>query len=344
MKKLLTALVCIATFCAVNAQKSTIKVTFSGMNEGTSIIVTESDNGRAVPTDTLMLDKKKQVTLTRNLSQPALIVFVAMVDKNPMLHILAEPGEQINLQAKYVQPYNMFTIESTSGSLNMQLYKQYTKMVAEGFATGDMTTVGSQLETLIKTNPKTLMSSFLVTYFDNAFEQHYNVYKLVYDNLKGRYSSHELVKYIEKRLSSALLPGTEVPEIALPSPEGTTLHLSDLRGKVVLIDFWASWCRPCRMENPNVVRLYSRYHDRGFEVFSVSLDNTREAWIKAIADDHLSWPNHVSDLRGWQSVAARTYGIQSIPSTILIDASGKVIARNLRGSELENTLKDIFDR
>ena len=134
----------------------------------------------------------------------------------------------------------------------------------------------------------------------------------------------------------------EAPDIELPSPDGFALRLSDLRGKVVLVDFWASWCRPCRMENPNVVRLYQRFHDKGFEIFSVSLDQSRDAWLKAIQDDGLLWPHHVSDLRGWNSTAGRLYGISSIPATVLVDRQGNIVARNLRGSELEKKLTEIF--
>ena len=128
---------------------------------------------------------------------------------------------------------------------------------------------------------------------------------------------------------------------------GVDVHLrrlSDLRGSVVLIDFWASWCRPCRMENPNVVRLYQKYHERGFNIFSVSLDNRRDAWMKAIEDDGLVWPDHVGDLRGWQSAGGRLYGVSSIPATVLLDREGRVLARNLRGQELENKLKEIFEQ
>ena len=139
-----------------------------------------------------------------------------------------------------------------------------------------------------------------------------------------------------------IMAGDEAPDIALPDPDGNVRRLSDLRGRLVLIDFWASWCRPCRMENPNVVRLYERYHNYGFEVFSVSLDNNRDAWLKAINDDHLSWPNHVSDLRGWSSAGGRLYGIQSIPATVLVAPDGKILARNLRGPDLENALNQIF--
>ena len=115
-----------------------------------------------------------------------------------------------------------------------------------------------------------------------------------------------------------------------------------MRGKVVLIDFWASWCGPCRRENPNVVKLYEKYKDKGFEIFSISLDKDKTAWIKAIKDDNLKWTNHVSDLKYWSSEAAKLYGVSSIPSTVLIDKEGRVIAKNLRGRDLELKMKEIF--
>ena len=132
------------------------------------------------------------------------------------------------------------------------------------------------------------------------------------------------------------------PEISLPDPQGDTLHLSDLRGQYVLIDFWASWCRPCRAENPNVVRIYDKYHDKGFTIFSVSLDQNKASWVKAIKDDNLKWPTHVSELAFWHTKILKPYGIHSIPSTFLVDKKGNIIARNLRGFTLEKKLKEIF--
>jgi peroxiredoxin len=140
----------------------------------------------------------------------------------------------------------------------------------------------------------------------------------------------------------ALSVGQVAPEITLPDPEGQLLSLSGLRGKYVLIDFWAAWCRPCREENPNVVRLYNQYKDQGFEVFGVSLDRTREAWVKAIEDDNLTW-THVSDLQYFNSAAAALYQINAIPATYMIDPDGKIIAKDLRGTSLENKLKEIFN-
>lgn len=137
--------------------------------------------------------------------------------------------------------------------------------------------------------------------------------------------------------------GDVAPEINLPNFNGENVSLSSLRGKVVLIDFWASWCGPCRGENPNVVRLYHQYKDKGFTVYSVSLDASKEAWLKAVQKDGLAWESHVSELKRWDSSAARTYKVQGIPATFLIDENGVVIGKNLRGEALEQKLMQLFN-
>lgn len=150
----------------------------------------------------------------------------------------------------------------------------------------------------------------------------------------------------EKQARDAANPfarGKMVPDFEELKTDGKKkMKLSDLRGQVVLIDFWASWCGPCRAENPNVVKNYQKYKDAGFTVMSVSLDSNKDKWLAAIAADQLIWPNHVSDLGGWKSKAAQLYGVHSIPFTVLIDKEGKVIATNLRGAALEQTLQQIF--
>lgn len=143
-----------------------------------------------------------------------------------------------------------------------------------------------------------------------------------------------------KRLAH-LNPGRPAPEIALNDPEGKEVKLSDLRGKYVLIDFWASWCGPCRRENPNVVKLYDRYRNKNFEILSVSLDSNKDRWVQAIEKDGLDW-YHVSDLAKWNSVAARDYGVSSIPFTVLVDPDGNIIQTKLRGKSLEQKLEEIL--
>ncbi len=150
----------------------------------------------------------------------------------------------------------------------------------------------------------------------------------------------DLMQHVEKLRS--VQTGKPAPEIALADTNGKIFKLSGLKGKYVLIDFWASWCNPCRAENPNVVAAYRKYHKDGFDILGVSLDKNKDRWIEAIHEDGLSW-HHVSDLQGWNNAAARKYAINSIPSNLLIDPEGIIIGKNLRGEKLQKTLANLFD-
>ncbi|CAG5077971.1 TlpA disulfide reductase family protein [Parvicella tangerina] len=146
----------------------------------------------------------------------------------------------------------------------------------------------------------------------------------------------------QQEMEARTAVGAVAPELNFKSPTGEVITLESLRGNYVLIDFWASWCKPCRMENPNVVKMYNKYKEDGFTVYSVSLDKNKSSWENAIVQDGLIWPNHVSDLKQWQTEATKIYGFSGIPYTVLIGPEGKIIAKKLRGQALENKLEEIF--
>ncbi|MEX1191945.1 MAG: TlpA disulfide reductase family protein [Brumimicrobium sp.] len=201
----------------------------------------------------------------------------------------------------------------------------------------------------IQQNPESPALVAVLSSFD--LEKEFELYEKVVKGLESGFGESPTVQNIVQEYennkeklaaSQPLSPGSEVEDIEMPNPEGDTMKLSDYKGKVVLIDFWASWCGPCRKENPNVVKLYEKYKDDGFEVFSVSLDKDKDRWVNAIEQDNLKWEAHVSDLKYWNSAAAKKYNVSSIPYTVLIDEEGKVINTRLRGPQLEAALESIY--
>lgn len=219
------------------------------------------------------------------------------------------------------------------------------KMEEIQFAYMDVLNEGyDQVANLLKEHGPSLATINLLTSSNTLDrDRYFDLYLHVAEELKREWPnykvSQEFIATVEKMKIVAI--GQPAPEIALPDPNGQIVKLSSLRGKYVLVDFWAKWCGPCRKENPNVVRLYHQYKDNGFEVFGVSLDRSKEDWVQGIQEDGLVW-THVSDLKYFNSQAAGDYGINAIPFSVLIDPEGIIVGKNLRGNGLEKKLKEIF--
>ena len=166
----------------------------------------------------------------------------------------------------------------------------------------------------------------------------------IYEGFSDEVKDHSLGKSLIENLAkvSKTDVGAKVENFEGPSPDGSMISLEDAKGKITLIDFWASWCKPCRMENPNVVSVFNDYKDKGFSIISVSLDRTKSSWEKAIQDDNMDW-YHISNLMFWNEPLAKEWGVRSIPATYLIDENGIILAKNLRGNALRNKVSEYLD-
>lgn len=275
---------------------------------------------------------KENVDVKYNFSDPASLQIEGSQDSKEMLKLekLME-AYQLNVNKLNEQYYEAMSKNDTETIKKIQLDAMALESQQAENVKEMITSMGDSFATLAAVgllNPK------------NDFPFIDELVSRLNENYPGTSSIMQMKQQLDEM--RALSVGQVAPDFELPNPDGKMVKLSDLRGKYVLIDFWAAWCKPCRQENPNVVRLYNQYKDKGFEVFGVSLDRTKEDWVKAIADDQLTW-THVSDLKYFNSAAAELYRIDAIPATYMIDPDGKIIAKDLRGPSLENKLAELFD-
>jgi peroxiredoxin len=194
--------------------------------------------------------------------------------------------------------------------------------------------------TLSKANSASPVTTLMLLQFSNIFPEIKENLASIYGELAPSAKQGPFAEFIDKTIASSAFGqiGTALPDFTQNDVNGKPFTLSSLRGKYVLVDFWASWCGPCRAENPNVVKAYNKFKSKGFTVLGVSLDQDKAKWLEAIKKDALAW-NHVSDLKYWNNAVATQFGIQSIPASFLIDPTGKIIARDLRGADLDKFLE-----
>lgn len=200
---------------------------------------------------------------------------------------------------------------------------------------------------LVESNPNSIVSVMILQDMLNTSAYSSAELKGFYEQLSPEVKGLPLAKIVKTRLDkmSKTAVGSKAPEFSAPTPEGNELALNDALGKVTLVDFWASWCKPCRVENPNIVEVYKKYHDQGFNIIQVSLDRPgqKDKWIQAIEDDNLGAWNHVSNLMFWQDPVAVDYDIRAIPAAFLLDENGKIIAKDLRGNALGQKVGEVLN-
>ncbi len=257
-------------------------------------------------------------------------------------------------------------LNDTKAAMNTAQYK-YAMYQQNGASEDSLAAIGNELNQIganfietMKTDLKTAKSPLTALFYvtNLPFQEYPEENKVVIDRLKKEIPNSSYTKdfvavyeqfnqqaaaaQAQKQAVESTAVGAQAPEIDLPNPDGKNIKLSSLKGKVVLIDFWASWCGPCRMEMPNVVNTYNKYKAKGFTVYSVSLDKEANAWKNSIKSLGMTWENQVSDLKFWQCEAAQRYGVNGIPATFLLDKDGKIVATNLRGAELEKKVAELL--
>ncbi len=350
---------------AATSFAATVTGTFTGENPLQTVSVSYLTNDFIT---TAPINPDGTFTLNVSIKQTDCLsfVFTGTNGLQRQLYFAVSPSD--NIQLKMYVTYDDLVISESSGSADVQFLKKhqdkmnaYHKDVmlldkAYANAREAIDRQNIQTEYNVKTNEfnksmeslyignKTLLTSLLLAYvtYSQDFNNHKQMFKTLYASLSQKYSYTVLVKEVEGKVSNPVEIGATAPELEGVTPDGKTIKLSNLRGKYVLVDFWASWCRPCRGENPNVVAAYDTYKGKKFDVFSVSLDRNADSWKAAIEADGLVWENHICTFQQWNCPQARKYRVSSIPFSVLIDPNGKIIAISLRGQALQSKLAEIL--
>lgn len=345
MKKLLFLLIALPFFAFSQTPSKDFEITGNviGYPDGTSVSFLNQQTG--IPEKQASIEKGKFV-IKGNLKEPSFIVLV-FGDQPPAIPLFID-----NSKIKIDGDKNNLENLSVTGSKSQDEFAEYSKemkpyekifMPDSAKDAASVAAVEKISESFVKKYPSSYVAPIAIIRILQSSENAMvadNLYKSLSKDVKNS----TLAKYVGEQLELAKINpiGSQISDFTQADTAGRPVKISSLRGKYVLIDFWASWCRPCRMENPNVVAAFNKYHEKNFTVLGVSLDQARDAWLNAIHMDGLTW-THVSDLKGWGNQVASLFKVTSIPQNILIDPKGKIIGKNLRGEALNDKLNSIFN-
>lgn len=377
MKKFILFLLPVLVFFSCKNNEKTGNYTVSGTildATGKELILNKFTSDKIIHLDTIELNEKGDFSFTGTSGAPELFG-LQLQDVKGQIMFIADSLDNIQINGKKGDFRNSYTVSGSNHSVLLkELYDRINLMYDKIDVLRKKRQNNSENDSVIKSVDAEYQSliadnnSFIKNFIDKninspvaiialnlginqqaiSLENNRDIFEKINTSLMNLYPKSSLVNDLNKFLKNnppvAGKPkiGNEAPEISQPNPEGKIISLSSLRGNYVLLDFWAAWCRPCRMENPTVLKNYNKYKSKGFSVFQVSLDQKKEDWVAAIEKDGLGAWTHVSDLQYWQSVPAAKYGVRSIPSNFLLDPEGKIIAKDLRGVNLGAELAKIY--